>query len=166
MAIRDLIPAGRRSSLVRRGGSNSLAELRREMDRLFDDFFAGSGFDLPDLAALAKGTSWPRVNVAESDRDVVVTAELPGVDERDISVSLHGDLLSISGDVNEEQTERGRRWTKTERVTGRFERSVQLPASVLADQVKATYKRGVLSVTLAKDENRAEPRKKIPIQAD
>ncbi len=164
MAMRDLIPLRRRSDLARRPASDPIAEFRREFDRLFEDCFGDFGLNLPELAGAGWQAAWPKVNIAESEQDVVVTAELPGVDERHVSVQLDGDLLTLSGELDDAQPERGRRWTRTERTTGHFERSLKLPAPVLPDQSKATFKRGVLTITLAKDQAATTNRKAIPIQ--
>lgn len=166
MAIRDMIPPRRRSTLARRPTNDPIAEFRRELDRLFDDCFGDFDWPLPELAGGPLQATWPKVNIAESDKDVVVTAELPGVEERDVSVQLDGDLLTLSGTVDDAQTERGRRWTRTERTTGHFERTLRLPAPVLPDQSKATFKRGVLTITLAKDPAVVSHRKAIPIHTD
>lgn len=163
MAIRDLIPMRRRGDLARRSAGDPIAEFRREFDRLFDDFFGGFDLSLPDLPGGGWYGGWPKVNIAESDKDIVVTAELPGVEASDVSVHLDGDLLTLSGEIQDEQNREGRRWTRAERVTGHFERTIHLPAPVLSDQSKATFKRGLLKITLAKDTDAPNARKAISI---
>lgn len=129
--------------------------LQREMDRLFEDFFRRSGLPM----------RWgPAVDVVESSDSVVVKAELPGVDPKDVDISVSGDTLTIKGEKKEEKEEKGKSFYRVERSYGSFCRSVSLPTGVEADKAKADYKDGVLSVTLPKSEK--VKAKKIPIKTD
>ena len=91
-----------------------------------------------------------RLNLAESDNDVTVTAELPGVDPKDIDIDVSGNALTIRGEKKEEREDKKKNYHYVERSYGSFHRSVQLPSSVDPSNVDATYKNGVLTVTLAK----------------
>lgn len=166
MANRDLTPWGR-------GGLTPLARdpftsFRREMDRLFDDFFtpvpdegrsfaAGQG---PGQGAALR----PSIDVDETPQAYTVTAELPGLAEKDIEVELRDNALVISGEKRSERNEEdgGRRWS--ERSFGRFERVIPFDAEVDADKVQAACRNGVLTVTLPKNEKARDKSRKIEIK--
>lgn len=110
------------------------------------DPFAGSPRSLV-------GTFVPRIDVVEREAEYVVTAELPGLEEKDFQLEVHRNLLTISGEKRVEQEAERKGWRWSERAYGRFERSVQLPAEVTADSASASFKNGVLTVTLPKAES-------------
>jgi HSP20 family protein len=165
MAIKDLIPWRRRESKVpvRREEEEPLDLFQQDMNRLFDEFFQGFG-----LAPFpATGEMWdaftPRVDVVESDDELKVSAELPGIDEKDIDVSLSRDVLTISGEKKEKQEYRGEYYFRTERSYGSFQRSIPLPCNVDTGKVEAIFDNGVLTITLPKtDETRC--RKRIEVR--
>jgi len=103
------------------------------------------------------------VDVVETDKEIRVTVELPGLDEKDINVSLARDVLTISGEKKQAKKERRGNYYRAERSYGSFRRSIQLPTQVQADKVDAVFRKGVLSITLPKTEA-AQKRKKIAIQ--
>jgi HSP20 family protein len=154
MAIRDLIPWNRgRDVTVRRGDdmnpfvANPFLTLHREMNRLFDDVFRG--FDLAPTAfgdRLAdRGWGWPNIEVSEADNAVTVTADLPGLEEKDVDIHLADGVLTISGEKKTESDDKERRIS--ERYYGRFERRIPVE-DVDEDKVNASFKNGVLTVTL------------------
>ena len=168
MAVRDLIPWGRSgtSAPTRYGeGADPFVTLRREMDRLFDDAFRS--FGVPSLGfgrdegwpSLRGG--WPSVEVSETDKDVKVTAELPGLEEKDVEVLLADGALTIRGEKKSETEDKDRHYS--ERYYGRFERRVALPAEVDEDKVQASFKNGVLTVTMPKSAKAQERVKRIPL---
>jgi HSP20 family protein len=116
---------------------------RRDLDRWFERFF-----DAPWTEAPAMGEWAPPMDVAESKDAVTVTAELPGVDPNEIAVTLEGDLLTLKGE--KEAEEKDERRHRTERAWGMFVRAVRLPAPVEAGKVTATFKNGVMTITLPK----------------
>ena len=145
-----------RSSLVPWRGE--LGSFRREMDRLFDRFFEGWPFRIS-----AVQRPWaPSVDVSETAKEVVVKAELPGMDPKDIDVSVRGDILSVAGERKQEKEEKGENFHRIESTYGSFSRSIQLPAEVDAGKVDATYKDGVLKITLPKTKEAAT--KKIEVK--
>jgi HSP20 family protein len=156
MALRDLISWGREQPSVpsRRGEEVSpFLTLHREMNRLFDDVFNNIG--APSL--LGRMPAWPSVEVVQSDKDVRVSAELPGLDEKDVEVLVDDDVLTIRGEKRAETEDKERRFT--ERYYGRFERVIPLPFAVEEDKAEASFNNGVLTVTLprsAKAEDRAK----------
>lgn len=165
MSIRDLIPH-RQGAVPAARAPDPLVPFHREFDRMLGGFFNEMGFELPARWEELDTAVWPRVNVAESDRDVVVTAELPGIPEKNFTVELDDTELLLRGEIDEQHEERGRRWRRVERRTGRFHRAVPLPAAVVADKVKATFTHGVLTVTLPKRAPVAAPRHPIAIEVE
>jgi HSP20 family protein len=135
-----------------------VTKLRSEMDRLWDDYF-GSG------RRAFKSESWvPSVDVSETGDKIVVKAEIPGMDSKDIDISLSGDILTIKGEKKSEREEKEENYHLVERSYGMFARSLRLPAGVDADKIEASYKNGVLTVTCLKKEE-AKP-KAIEIKAE
>src|SRR5579884_1549799 len=149
MAMRDLIPWSRgRDVSVRRGEDNPFLTFHREMNRLFDDVFRG--FDLVPLGAdrvFDGGGGWPSLEVSETDKEIKVAAELPGLDEKDVKVELADGVLAISGEKKTETQDEGRLFS--ERYYGRFERRIPVE-DVDEDKVSAAFKNGVLTVTMQK----------------
>lgn len=143
-------------------GGTALDRLRGEVDTLFDRFFRDPwGTSLLDRAAGLTGW-FPRVDLAESEDQVTVSAELPGVDPKDVEISVIGNTLTIRGEKQQEKEEKRRNYHYTERQYGSFHRSIDLPGSVDPDHVEATYKNGMLTVSMAKHPE-AKP-KKIPVK--
>ena len=135
--------------------------LQREMNRLFDDFF-GRDFFVEPFRGLGE---WrPAVDVAETDTSIIVKADLPGLDVKNLDVSLRGDILTIKGEKKEEKEEKTKSFHRVERHYGSFERSVRLPTAVKADQVQASFKDGVLHIELPKTEESKQ--KSIRIKVD
>lgn len=167
MAIRDLIPWGRHENANRapmtlpERSESPLSTLHREMNRLFDD--ALRGWDLPALAGTSSSQwSWPHVEVAERGNALRVTAELPGLSERDLELSVDDNILMIRGERRQENEDKDRGYT--ERFYGRFERRIALPSGVEVDKPEATFRDGVLTVTLPRSAE-ADDRRRITINA-
>ena len=163
MTLGNLIPWGRdsRSSVPTfRGGEGSpFLVLHREMNRLFDDVL--SRFDVPTVLGRGSAMAWPRIEVIPSDKDVTVTAELPGMDENDIELLVEDDVLTIRGEKKAESENKERGFS--ERYYGRFERAIRLPVEVAADKAEASFKNGVLTVTLPKSPKAQETAKRIVV---
>ena len=134
---------------------------RREMDRMFDRFFDG----LP----ASTGTGWqaltPAVAIDETDKEMIITAELPGVRDKDVEVSLVGDVLTIKGEKRSDREESNRGYHLSERSYGSFYRSIPLPAGIDTDKASAEFKNGVLIVTLPKTQEALTQVKKIVVKA-
>jgi HSP20 family protein len=157
MAFRDLIPWSKNQELVQRGEHQSpFLTLHREMNRLFDDVFNGFGLPMRSTALMEGRFSWPRVELAETDNALKVTAELPGMEEKDVEVELADGVLIIRGEKKVENDGNGKLFS--ERYYGSFERHIPLDG-VQEDKVEANFKNGVLTVTLPKSED-ARPRAK------
>ncbi|MGQ9920784.1 MAG: Hsp20/alpha crystallin family protein [Desulfobacca sp.] len=125
-----------------------ITRLRSEMDRLWDDYFGSGRKGLRPT----EGTWLPSVDVSETADKVVVKAEVPGMDAKDIDISLSGDLLTIKGEKKTEREEKEENYHLVERSYGSFSRSLRLPVAVDADKIEATYKQGVLTITCPKKE--------------
>jgi HSP20 family protein len=124
-----------------------LGTLRHEMDRLLERFF-GEGFTWPKAY-----DGWvPRIDMAETKDTLTIKAELPGLEAKEVDVSLFRDTLTIKGEKKEEREERDEHYHLVERAHGSFTRTLHLPAAVDADKIEATFKHGVLTVTLPKTE--------------
>ncbi len=146
--------------------------LRREVNRLFEDFGRDDFWRRPfrSLAGFEKNLAQklvasPAVDVTESDKAYEITAELPGLDEKNIQVNLaHGGLI-IKGEKKEEKEEKQKDYYMSERRYGSFERYFGLPEGVDADKIEASFKNGVLKVTLPKTAEAQKPAKKIEVKA-
>jgi HSP20 family protein len=163
LTMRDLIPWSRdRDVAAGRAAEHPLMSFQRDMNRLFEDLWRG--FDAPLLGrteALATMIS-PRIEVKETDGAVVVSAELPGMKEGDVDITLSDNVLSIRGEKKtekvEEKSEGG--YTYSERSYGAFERRIPIDADIVADRVEANFADGVLTVTCPKNpEAKTQPRR-------
>ena len=119
--------------------------LRHEMDRVFDRFFE------PRWEEFEAAGPWaPKVDVSETKDAVVVKAEIPGVEQKDINVSLQDQVLTIKGEKHQEKDEKNEKYHRVERSWGAFTRAFRMPAPVSGEKVTATFKDGTLTVTLPK----------------
>ncbi|WP_262267377.1 Hsp20/alpha crystallin family protein [Microvirga yunnanensis] len=140
--------------------------LHREMNRLFDDVFRGTALPASagsqgqgDVGAFVNAS----INVSETDKEIHITAELPGVTEQDIDVSLDDDVLTIRGEKKFERKDDKENFHFVERSYGTFQRSLRLPYTVESEQVRASFENGVLTVTVPKTE-RQERSRRIQVQ--
>ena len=149
---------------------NPLLDLRSGIDSLFEDFFSGFGrepmWSVPQFFDWSKGHVAPCVDVTESENEYAFTAELPGIEEKDLSVTLDEDRLSISGEKNTESEERKKDYHLSECSYGRFERSFVMPKGINREHVKAAFKNGILTLTLPKSEEAKSSVKKIEVNAE
>jgi len=138
--MKELIPRRWRQEM-----EQPLASFQREMNRLLEGFFG------PE-APWGDGEWSPRMDVSETESDIVVKAEIPGLDKDDIKVSLSGDVLTMSGEKKDERKEEKGNYRLLERRYGSFKRSVTLPSAVDPDRAQAEFRKGVLTITLPKTE--------------
>jgi HSP20 family protein len=134
--------------------------IRREMDRLWDSFLEGR----PMRRAEESGEWLPSLDVSETKNDVVIKAELPGMDPKDIDISLANGFLTIKGEKKHEKEEKEENYHLVERSYGSFTRSVRLPREVQSDKISASFKNGVLRVTLPKSEEAKKKEIKIKVE--
>jgi HSP20 family protein len=145
MKLPSLIPVGRERGAV----AQPFLSLQREIDRLFEDFTRG----FPSMQAFAGGNGgmlMPSTDVTETDKEIEITAELPGLEEKDVQINLSDNLLTIRGEKKAEKEEKDKNYRLVERSYGSFERTIALPEGVKADGIKATIAKGVLTVTVPK----------------
>jgi HSP20 family protein len=149
-------------------------QLRREVDRLFDDF--NGGFWRPsfprsffDVAPLGRGEQTgptsPAVDVSETDKGYEIKAELPGMEEKNIEVNLADGILMIKGEKQSEKEEKQKDYYLQERSFGSFQRSFQVPDNVDTSKIEANFKNGVLTLNLPKTAEAQKPAKKIEVKA-
>lgn len=154
--------------------TGSFESLRREIDRLFDDFHPFD-FRLPstrsffgrELPAL-RSVGWtvaPAMDLVEKAHDYEITAELPGIDEKNVEIKLANNVLTIKGEKKEEKEEKEKDYYLSERRYGSFQRSFQLPEGVDADKIDASFTKGVLTVKLPKTAEAQKAEKKITVKA-
>lgn len=147
----------------RDGGSLApLAELRTEMDRLFESFMREPFGALSER--FGAEVPWvPSIDVAENDKEVTVRAELPGIDPKDLDITVAGNRLMLAGEKKESSEKRDKQFYQVESRYGAFRRVIELPADVDADQVSAGYDNGVLTIRLKK--TKAERSKRIEVKS-
>ncbi|MCA1438550.1 MULTISPECIES: Hsp20/alpha crystallin family protein [unclassified Bradyrhizobium] len=149
-----------------------LEALRNEVDRLFEDLFGGDFWrrSFPPHASLGRSVAKkvaasPAVDLSESDKAYEITAELPGLDEKDIEVQVINGGLTIKGEKKEHKEEKHKDYYLSERSYGSFARYFGLPECVEASKIEASVKNGVLRVTLPKNAEAQKPPKKIDVKA-
>ena len=158
MNLQSIIPWKKEErSLARgRGDGDPFAQLQRRMNSVFEDFFGRSSSDLWGDDA---GEFLPRVDVSETGKEVRITAELPGLDEKDVEVTVTNNMLTIKGEKEEEEGD----YYHSERSYGYFDRTIALPQGIDADNAKAKFKKGVLKVTIPKKPEAQSSRRKIEL---
>lgn len=169
MSVRDLMPWGRNNgnrapTIYRDEERNPFLSLHREMNRLFDDVFRAIDRDLPAFGSPSfLSAGWPSVEISETEKDIKVTAEIPGLDEKDIEVLLKDGGLTVKGEKRSEIEDKEKQFS--ERYYGRFERRIPLSVDVEEDKIEANFRNGVLTVTLPKTEKAQTQVKRIAIKS-
>ena len=134
-----------------------LSSVRREMDRLWNRFLGETPF------ARTAAEEWsPSVDISETKDSLAIKAELPGLDAKDVSLSISGDILTIKGEKKKKSEEKDEQHHYVERYYGSFSRSFKIPVSVQEDKIEASFDKGVLKITLPKTE--ASKKKEIEIK--
>lgn len=159
---------GKGSDLQKFPNDHPIERMRERMDRMFDDFFRDPfpGFDLDWPRPLSTGSISPSVDIEDKGKELKVSAELPGMDQNDVEVSLTDDALSIRGEKKAEETEEHDGYYVSERSYGSFSRVIPLPVEVESDKVKAKFKKGVLTVRLPKSEKAKANTRKITVHSE
>src|SRR5215471_2662353 len=141
---------------------------RNEMDRLFDRF--GSGFGFPSLRRMfdveptmrsSFSFSAPAIDMNEDEKAYKISAELPGINAKDIDVSVSGDMLVLKGEKRQEKEEKDKNYHYSERAYGSFQRTFDLPASIDRNKVSADFSKGVLTITLPKTAEAQKPERRL-----
>ncbi|MBZ9699099.1 MULTISPECIES: Hsp20/alpha crystallin family protein [unclassified Mesorhizobium] len=169
MNVRDLIPWNRGNgnqvpTVFRDSERDPFLSLHREVNRLFDDVFRGFGSKHPSFnTPSAFSGGWPSVEISDSEKEIKVTAEIPGLEEKDIEVLLDDGVLTLKGEKHSETEDKDRQFS--ERFYGHFERRIPLGYEVKDDKVDARFSNGVLTVTLPKSERAQSQVKRIAIKS-
>lgn len=143
MNLRSLIPVGRSRDIARREVF-PFTSLQREIERVFDDFTRGFPSFTGDRELM------PSMDVTETDKEIEVTAELPGLEEKDVQINFADNVLTIRGEKKSEREEKDKDYRLVERSYGSFSRSIELPSGVDPDRIQASIAKGVLKVTVPK----------------
>jgi HSP20 family protein len=168
MSVRDLIPWSRGNNqapnIYRGGDMDPFLSLHRNVNRLFDEVFRG--FDAPSMFGrmVPRNATWPNVEISENEKEIRVVAEVPGLEEKDIEVLLEDRVLTLRGEKKSETEDKDRQFS--ERYYGHFERRLAFDREVEEDKVAATFKNGVLVVTLPKSEKAQANAKRIAINSN
>ena len=168
MALKNLVPTlwGTTDIPVRHEEEHPFSVLQRDMNRMFDDFFKSfSTFPAGRLEGRWGGFT-PTIDIKESAKEITIKAELPGMDEQDIEVSLADDVLTIQGEKKAEKEEKDKGYYYAERSFGSFRRLLPLPVGVNTQKAEASFKKGVLTITVPKTEEAKDKIKKITIKPE
>ena len=160
MRVRNLLPeiAGKTRTDV----DHPFYSLQREMNSLFDNFFRG--FDLAPRG-LAVGVFSPSIDVKENDKEFMIKAELPGVEEKDIDVTVTSDSVTIKGEKKEEKEDKDKNYYYMERSYGSFSRVIPLEGAIEAEKAEAKFKNGILDIKIPKNQSAKAKGTKVPIKA-
>jgi len=161
--MKSLFPIGRKGLPAKREEYEPFTFFREEMNRLFDNFFRG--FDIEPLERRFAAFS-PSIDISETDKEIVISAELPGMEDKEIDVSVSKDSLTIKGEKKEEKEEKGKSYYRMERSYGSFCRTIPLPSEIDTEKAVAEFKKGVLTIKLPKTPEAIKETKKISIKAD
>lgn len=169
MNVRDLIPWGRSNgnqvpTVFRDSDRDPFLSLHREVNRLFDDVFRSFDRNLPAFDSLASfGRGWPSVEISETEKEIRITAEVPGLEEKDIELVLDDGVLTLRGEKRSETEDKDKQYS--ERFYGRFERRIPVGREIVEDKIDARFKNGVLNLVLPKTEKAQSQVKRIAIKS-
>lgn len=150
-----------------------LQQLQSEIDRMFNNFFRGFSPPLAGLSplpslripGLPEGVIKPSLDISSSEKEYTITVEVPGVDDKDVKVEVNGNNLIISGEKKQESKEKEKNFYREERCYGSFQRVLSLPEDAEKDKIKASFKKGVLNLTIPRQAVPASQVKKIEIES-
>lgn len=168
MTVKDLVPwkRGKKDVSIRREDRDPFLALQNRIDSIFDDF--RHGFDLGPLRG-TWGDAWqgnfPRIDVIENDKEYLLTAELPGMDENDVELSLRDNILTLRGEKETENREKESDYSRMERFYGTFQRVITFSEDVKEEDIKARFHKGVLEVKLPKSEEGRKNSRRIKVEA-
>jgi HSP20 family protein len=165
MANTGLTSKSRRDLAERQQYESPMQLFQNEINRMFDDFFRDPFAPLTFREPALGGEFTPRVDVVESDKDFKVTAELPGMEPKDIQINLEKDTLTLSGEKKSEHEEKQKGYHRIERSYGTFQRVIPLATEIDEEKVDAQFKNGVLTITLPKTPAAVKTAKKIEVKA-
>ena len=133
--------------------------LREEMDKMFEDFFGK-----PGCPSIAEGAWVPPIDVEETKKDIIVIMDIPAIDPKEVSISIIEDRVTIKGERRREEEVKEVSYYRSERFYGSFQRIIQLPSEVVGDKAKASYKDGILKITIPKSQRAVPKEVKVEVQ--
>ena len=163
MTIKDLIPAPfkKEKTLSRQTEFDPFYSIQRSMNQMFDSFFHGNQF-LDNLGSLSQ--TFLAVDIQDKGKKLIIKAEIPGMDIKDVDMRIHQNVLTISGEKKQESEDKSDNYYHVERSYGKFHREIRLPCIVEEDKIKAVYKHGVLKIELPKSQADVEKTKRIDVK--
>lgn len=163
MKVKNLLPAvGRKNQS---SDDHPFYSLQKEMNNLFDDFFQGFDITSRGFSASGLGNFSPSVDVRETEKEFIIKAELPGVDEKDVEVTVTDDAVTIKGEKKEEKEDKGKNYYYMERSYGSFNRVIPLAAETESGKAEASFKNGILNIKIPKNETAKAKGIKVPIKS-
>lgn len=163
MSLRDLVLWNKKNSdSIKRDSFDLFDSFQREVDRVFGEF---GSFSKPFFGRDTFGSFSPKVDVSENEKSINISAELPGMEEKDIEVILQDQILTIKGEKKNNVVDKENESYRTERRYGSFQRSLRVPDEIEADSITASFKNGVLNVLLPKSEKAQEKVRQIEVTA-
>jgi HSP20 family protein len=167
MALSDFRPFKKKDQLAlrRQDDENPFLALQHRMNRMFDDFFRG--FDIEPFGRFGGDETFvPQMNISEDDKEIIVSTELPGIDEKDLEVSITKDTLTISGEKKSETEDKKKNYHRIERSYGSFCRTIALPEGIDESKAEAELKKGVLKIRIPKTAEAQPQRRKIEVKGE
>lgn len=165
MPIRDLLSFNRSIPVTR--GPNPIIGFQDEMNKLFADFFGDLSFPSWDRTAMPQEASFmviPAIDVRESDKEIKITAELPGMELEDLHITSSESFITLRGEKKQEETKEQTGYFRQERCYGSFQRVIALPATANCDKADASFKNGVLTLSIPKKEGAHSKERTIQIK--
>ncbi|MBF0100624.1 MAG: Hsp20/alpha crystallin family protein [Desulfobacterales bacterium] len=147
--MRNLIPWRKQKNEVKSSIEDHINHFHREMNTLFDRFFEKRSNDFP-VNLVDEGNWQPKVDISEGKKDIIIKAEIPGIEPKDLDISLNGRVLVIKGEKKNEKESKEKNYHRIERSYGYFNRTLELPTDVIESEVNASYKNGILNIELKK----------------
>jgi HSP20 family protein len=167
MPISDILPWNKERDkyAVQRRDQQSPFDFQEEMNRMIADFFQDPYEPMP-MRRMQEFRSgfYPRMDISETEKEFRISSDMPGMDEKDINISLENDILTISGEKKVEREETGKSYYRAERRVGAFKRSIELPTGVDIDKIDARFSKGVLEISIPKPEQTVSQKKKITVK--
>ena len=167
MALNDFKPFKKKDHLAvrRQDDEQPFFALQHRMNRMFDDFFRG--FDIEPLGHfIGESAFMPQMNISEDEKEIVVTAELPGIEEKDLDISVTKDALTIKGEKKTEAEDKKKNYHRIERSYGSFSRTIALPNGIDESKTEAELKKGILKIKIPKSPQAQPQQKKVEIKTE
>jgi len=164
MKVKNLLPAISRRNQIEE--DHPFYNLQWEMNSLFDDFFRGGSLLARGFSSAAEAFFTPHVDVKETEKEFIINAELPGVDEKNVEVTVSDDSVIIKGEKKEEKEDKSKNYYYMERSYGSFHRVIPLNAETESGKAEASFKNGVLNITVPKSATSKVKGTKVPIKSN